>query len=77
MEVLEIWAAQDVGFTINPKVVEGQFEGGIAMGGQGGMLTEYHLWNKGRVLNPTQLEYKVPLAVDMPKINNYIVRRGP
>ena len=73
VEVLEIWAAQDVGFTINPKVVEGQFEGGIAMGGQGGMLTEYHLWNKGRVLNPTQLEYKVPLAGDMPKIHNYII----
>ena len=73
VKVLEIWAAQDVGFTLNPKVVEGQFEGGIAMGGQGGMLTEYHLWNQGRVLNPTQLEYRVPLAADMPKINNYII----
>ena len=73
VEVLEVWAAQDVGFTLNPKVVEGQFQGGIAMGGQGGMLTEYHLWNQGRVLNPTQLEYKVPLAADMPKINSYIV----
>jgi CO/xanthine dehydrogenase Mo-binding subunit len=37
------------------------------------MLTECHLWSKGRVLNPTQLEYKVPLAADMPKINNYII----
>jgi CO/xanthine dehydrogenase Mo-binding subunit len=73
VDVIEIWAAQDVGFTLNPKVVEGQFEGGIAMGGQGGMLTEYHLWNQGRLLNPTQLEYKVPLAADMPKINNYII----
>ncbi len=73
VEVVEIWAAQDVGFTINPKAVEGQFQGGIAMGGQGGMLTEYHLWNQGRVLNPSQLEYKVPLAADMPKINTYII----
>ena len=37
------------------------------------MLTEYHSWDGGRCLNPTQLEYKVPLACDMPKINNIIV----
>ena len=73
VEVLEVTAAQDVGFALNPKVIEGQFEGGIAMGGQGGMLTEFLKWHEGRVLNPTQLGYLVPLAVDMPKINNIIV----
>ncbi len=73
VKVLEVTAAQDCGFAINPMVVEGQFEGGAAMGGQGGMLTEYHLWDKGRCLNPTQLEYKVPIAADMPRINSIIV----
>jgi 4-hydroxybenzoyl-CoA reductase subunit alpha len=73
VKVLEAWAAQDVGYALNPKVVEGQFEGGLAMGGQGGMLTEFHMWHNGRVLNPTQLDYKVPLAIDMPKINNIII----
>jgi CO/xanthine dehydrogenase Mo-binding subunit len=73
VKVLEVTAAQDVGGAINPMVLEGQFEGSVAMGGQGGMLTEYHFWDKGRCLNPTQLEYKVPLAADMPKINNIIV----
>jgi 4-hydroxybenzoyl-CoA reductase subunit alpha len=73
VEVLEVTAAQDVGYALNPKVIEGQFEGGIAMGGQGGMLTEFHQWHEGRLLNPTQLGYLVPLAVDMPKINNIIV----
>jgi 4-hydroxybenzoyl-CoA reductase subunit alpha len=73
VKVLEVTAAQDCGFAINPMVVEGQFEGGAAMGGQGGMLTEYHLWDKGRCLNPSQLEYKVPIAADMPKINSIIV----
>jgi CO/xanthine dehydrogenase Mo-binding subunit len=37
------------------------------------MLTEYHMWDGGRVLNPTQLEYKLPLAIDMPKIHSIIV----
>lgn len=73
VEVLEVTAAQDVGYALNPKVIEGQFEGGIAMGGQGGMLSEVLQWHEGRVLNPTQLGYLVPLAVDMPKINTIIV----
>ncbi|MGD0486371.1 MAG: xanthine dehydrogenase family protein molybdopterin-binding subunit [Syntrophorhabdales bacterium] len=73
VDVLEAWASQDVGFALNPKVIEGQFEGGVTMGGQGGMLTEYHIWDGGRLLNPTQLEYRLPLAPDMPKINSIIV----
>jgi len=73
VKTLEVTAAQDVGFALNPLIIEGQFEGSVAMGGQGGMLTEYHLWDKGRCLNPTQMDYKVPLAGDMPKINNIIV----
>ena len=74
VKALEVTAAQDVGYALNPMVIEGQFEGSVAMGGHGGMLTEHHFWDKGRCLNPTQLEYKVPLATDMPRINNIIVR---
>jgi 4-hydroxybenzoyl-CoA reductase subunit alpha len=82
VKVLDVTAAQDVGFALNPMVLEGQFQGSVAMGGQGGMLTEYHFWDdKGRVMNPTMLEYKVPLAVDMPPINSIIVEsndpKGP
>jgi CO/xanthine dehydrogenase Mo-binding subunit len=73
VRVLEVTAAQDVGFALNPMVLEGQFQGSIAMGGQGGMLTEQHTWEDGLTLNPTQLEYKVPLACDMPKINSIII----
>jgi len=73
VEVLETWASQDVGFALNPKVVEGQFEGGLAMGGQGGMLTEYHMWDGGRLLNPSHAAYSLPLASDMPGINSIIV----
>jgi 4-hydroxybenzoyl-CoA reductase subunit alpha len=81
VKVLEVVAAQDVGFALNPLVLEGQFQGAVAMGGQGGMLTEYHFWDGGRVMNPTQLEYKVPLAIDMPRIHTIIVEsldpKGP
>ena len=81
VEVLEVTASQDIGHALNPKIIEGQFEGGVAMGGQGGMLTEYLQWHEGRVLTPTQLGYLVPLAIDMPKINNILVEtidpKGP
>jgi len=73
VRVLEVTVAQDVGFALNPLVLEGQFQGSVAMGGQGGVLTEGHTWDGGLTLNPTQLEYKVPLACDMPKINTIIV----
>ncbi len=73
VRVLEVTAAQDVGFALNPLVLEGQFQGAIAMGGQGGILAEAHTWDGGFTLNPTPLEYKVPLACDMPKINTIIV----
>jgi CO/xanthine dehydrogenase Mo-binding subunit len=81
VKVLNATAAQDVGFALNPLVLEGQFEGSIAMGGQGGMLTEYHEWKDGRCLNPTMLDYKLPLACDMPRIDSIIVEsvdpKGP
>ncbi len=73
VKALEVTAAQDCGYALNPMVVEGQFEGGIAMGGQGGMLGEEHRWHKGHVLNPSMLEYKIPIIKDMPKINPIIV----
>jgi 4-hydroxybenzoyl-CoA reductase subunit alpha len=79
--VLNATAAQDVGYALNPLVLEGQFEGSIAMGGQGGMLTEYHEWQDGRCLNPTMLDYKLPLACDMPPIHSIMVEsvdpKGP
>jgi len=73
VKVLGVVAAQDCGYALNPMIVEGQFEGSVAFGGQGGMLSEAHRWFEGHVLNPTQLEYKLPLAADMPPIENIIV----
>ena len=72
--VLQAAAAQDCGLAINPMIVEGQFEGSVAMGGQGGMLTEAHRWRNGHCLNPSALDYKVPLASDTPPIKTVIIQ---
>jgi 4-hydroxybenzoyl-CoA reductase alpha subunit len=73
VRALDVTCAQDCGFALNPMVVEGQFEGGVAMGGQGGMLAEEHRWHKGHVLNSSMLEYKIPIIKDMPNIKPIIV----
>ena len=74
VRVLNLVLSQDCGRALNPMVVEGQFEGGATMGGTGGMVSEEFQWSKdGRCLNPGFLEYKVPLACDMPAMDNIIV----
>jgi xanthine dehydrogenase molybdenum-binding subunit len=72
VRVLKIVAAHDVGRAINPMYVEGQIEGGIQMG-IGYALTEELQVRDGRVLNPSFLDYRVPTALDMPKIETVII----
>jgi CO/xanthine dehydrogenase Mo-binding subunit len=67
--------AQDVGTAINPMSVEGQLEGGVVQG-IGRALTEEILWDSatGKVRNPSLATYLMPLAVDMPNVENILVR---
>ncbi len=65
-------AAHDCGRPINPMAVEGQMEGSIQQAGVA-TITEGNLWYEGFLLNPDLLEYKVPLACDMPEIETIIV----
>ncbi len=73
VSVVHATGFHDCGFPINLKGVEGQYEGSIASGGLGSTLMEEHLWKDGRMLNPDFLEYKMPLAVDMPEISANVV----
>lgn len=65
-------AAHDCGNPINPAAVEGQIEGSIQQAGVA-VLMEETRWSGGHLLNPDLLEYKVPLACDMPEIQTVIV----
>jgi len=65
-------AAHDCGNPINPMAVEGQMEGSALQAGVA-TITEGNLWDKGHLLNPDLLEYKVPLACDMPEIETIII----
>jgi CO/xanthine dehydrogenase Mo-binding subunit len=66
--------AQDVGFAVNPVAVEGQIEGGVAQG-LGQALSEEIVYEGGRVLNATLTDYKMPTALDVPRIHSILVQR--
>jgi CO/xanthine dehydrogenase Mo-binding subunit len=55
----------DVGNAINPKMVEGQLEGGISMG-IGSTLYEGLTHDNGRIDNANLLDYKVPFSTEHP-----------
>jgi CO/xanthine dehydrogenase Mo-binding subunit len=64
---------QDAGKAIHPSYVEGQFQGG-AVQGIGWALNEEYIYGKdGRLQNPGFLDYRIPVASDLPMIDTVIV----
>ncbi|MFC1951582.1 xanthine dehydrogenase family protein molybdopterin-binding subunit [Chloroflexota bacterium] len=68
--VLNIWTGDDIGKVINPKLCEGQMEGGIVQG-MGYALSEEYIVDKGVMLNPGFRDYKMPLVAGIPKIHHF------
>ena len=78
VEVKQVVAVHEVGRAINPLGVEGQIEGGIQQG-LGHTLTEDLIVDEatGRTLNASFVDYKMPLAMDMPPIKTIILESAP
>lgn len=73
VDVLRISAAHDCGTAINPMLVEGQVEGGIAMGIGFGLQEEMLFREDGSQINPNLTNYIMPTSLDMPEIDVDIV----
>lgn len=67
-----ITVAQDVGRVMNKIGLEGQIEGGIAIG-LGYALSEQLLFENGKVRNPCFRDYKVMTAPEMPDIDFHFI----
>ncbi len=80
IKVLKIVSATDAGKAINPVSVEGQIQGGAAMG-LGYALYEQHFLDNGVPLTGSLASYLVPTAMDVPEIVCEIVEvydpKGP
>ncbi len=68
IEIEKIWSVQDVGKIINLNGLEGQIEGGIAMGIGYGLHEDLKI-EKGIVQNPAFRDYHVVTAPEMPPID--------
>ena len=73
VKILRFVAAQDVGRAIHPSYVEGQIQGGIAQG-VGWALSEEYIYNsKGLLDNAGFLDYRCPVASDLPMLDAVLV----
>jgi CO/xanthine dehydrogenase Mo-binding subunit len=71
--VLRYTAAQDVGKAIHPAYVEGQIQGGVAQGVGWALNEEYVFDHDGKMENAGFLDYRVPVASDLPMIEAIMV----
>jgi CO/xanthine dehydrogenase Mo-binding subunit len=73
VDVLRYTAIQDAGRAIHPSYVEGQMQGG-AVQGIGWALNEAFVYDEAGVLqNAGFLDYRMPVALDVPMIDTVIV----
>ncbi len=71
--ILRYTAVQDVGTAIHPAYVENQIQGGVAQGIGWALNEEYYYDNKGVMNNSSFLDYRMPVALDLPMIECEIV----
>jgi CO/xanthine dehydrogenase Mo-binding subunit len=64
---------QDAGKAIHPSYVEGQYQGGAAQGIGWALNEEYIYGEDGRLQNSGFLDYRIPVASDLPMIDTVIV----
>ena len=73
VKVLRYTAVQDAGRAVHPSYVEGQMQGGVAQGIGWALNEEYVYDARGAMENPGFLDYRVPVASDLPMIDTVIV----
>jgi CO/xanthine dehydrogenase Mo-binding subunit len=73
--VLALAACYDVGRAINRNSVEGQMEGGAAMG-LGYALLEEDRVAEGVTLTPNLMTYLIPTALDVPDVTTIVLESG-
>ena len=73
VRVVRYTASQDAGTAIHPSYVEGQIQGGVAQGVGWALNEEYIYDSDGVMENPSFLDYRVPVASDLPMIDAIIV----
>ncbi|MBU2534378.1 MAG: molybdopterin-dependent oxidoreductase, partial [Alphaproteobacteria bacterium] len=73
VEVVRYTSFQDAGRAIHPGYVEGQMQGGVVQG-IGWALNEEYIYDKNGLLdNASFLDYRIPVASDLPMLDSVIL----
>jgi CO/xanthine dehydrogenase Mo-binding subunit len=73
VEVKRYTVVEDAGKAIHRLQVEGQYQGGAVQGIGWALSEEYYYGEDGRMQNPSFLDYRMPVASDVPMIGTEIV----
>lgn len=65
--------ATDAGVIINPAQVRGQVDGGVAMGIGFALTENFHVDDKGVMVNPSLRNYRIPTYADVPHTELFFV----
>ena len=76
--VKQVVPVHDIGKVIHPVGAAGQIEGGIQQGIGHTLYEDYQIdMQTGRSLNANFVDYKMPLAMDMPEIHTILLEAAP
>jgi CO/xanthine dehydrogenase Mo-binding subunit len=67
-KVLRYVVVHDCGTVINPTIVEGQIQGGVAQGIGNAFYEQLNYDENGQLLNATFMDYLLPTALDVPTV---------
>lgn len=73
VSIVRYTVIQDAGKAVHPGYVEGQYQGGAAQGIGWALNEEYVYGDDGRMQNPGFLDYRIPVASDLPMLDTVIV----
>ncbi len=66
VEILKYYIADDCGTRLNPAIVEGMIQGGVAQGVAAALLEEYVYDDSGQILTSTFMDYLLPTIYEVP-----------
>ena len=68
VRILGYWITHDCGTLLNPLLVDGQLQGGVAQGIGGALMEELVYDHAGQLLGRTFMDYALPTAADVPPV---------
>jgi len=78
VKILKYVAVDDCGTVLNPAIVEGMVQGGIAQGIGIALYEEYAYDENGQLLNGTLMDHLLPTAMDVPSVEKaHLVTPSP